>query len=87
MSPDYLQYSPNSMGANPGALFQVQPFPFTGTGAACDWTRAASGHTSCIQACLCDGSVRTISQGIAATTWWYAFTRDGGEAMPGDWQS
>jgi prepilin-type N-terminal cleavage/methylation domain-containing protein len=87
MSPDYLQYSPNCLGPNAGALFQLQPTPFTGTGATCDWTRASTGHAAGLQACLADGSVRTITQGISPTTWWYAFTPAGGEPMPSDWNS
>jgi prepilin-type N-terminal cleavage/methylation domain-containing protein len=89
MSPDYRQYSPNSMptsaGISASVLFQMQPTPFTGAGSACDWTRAATGHTASIQACLCDGSVRSIAQGISPATWWYAFTPAGGESMPSDW--
>ena len=85
MSPDYLQYSKNSMGPNAGALFQLQPNPFTGTGSACDWTRAATGHSGGIQVGLCDGSVRTVTQGVAPATWWAAFTPAGGEVLPADW--
>jgi prepilin-type N-terminal cleavage/methylation domain-containing protein len=84
MSPDYLQYSTSSIGTN--ALFQIQPSPFTGTGAACDWTRASTGHAASIQVSLADGSVRSVTPGISATTWWAAFTPAGGEPMPSDWQ-
>jgi prepilin-type N-terminal cleavage/methylation domain-containing protein len=86
MSPDYLQYRTNSMGPNVGALFQLQPTPFMGTGATCDWTRASTGHAGGIQAGLCDGSVRTVTTGVSPVTWWAAFTIAGGEVMPADWQ-
>ena len=82
MSPDYLQYSKNSMGPVPSALFRSQPSPFIG---ACDWTRAASAHSGGIQVCLCDGSVRTVNEGISPATWWAAFTPAGGEPMGADW--
>jgi prepilin-type N-terminal cleavage/methylation domain-containing protein len=85
MSPDYLQYNPNNMGAQAGALFQAQPAVFMGTGATCDWTRATTGHSGSIQACLGDGSVRTISDSISPATWWAAFTPAGNEPMPSDW--
>jgi hypothetical protein len=85
MSPDYLQYSKNSMGPNSGALFQLQPNPFTGTGSACDWTRASTGHSGGIQVGVADGSVRTVTSGVAPTTWWAAFTPAGGEVMGSDW--
>jgi hypothetical protein len=38
-----------------------------------------------IQVAVGDGSVRTVAQGIAQTTWWYAFTPAGGEPLPADW--
>ncbi|HEY7155974.1 MAG TPA: DUF1559 domain-containing protein [Gemmataceae bacterium] len=85
MAPDYVKYNANCYGPNPGALFQMRPNPFTGTGATCDWTRASTAHTGGIQTGLADGSVRNVSQGVSYTTWWYAFTPNGGEPMPSDW--
>jgi prepilin-type N-terminal cleavage/methylation domain-containing protein len=84
MSPHYLKdYSDNSVG--PGALFQPQPSPFMGGTSTCDWTRASSAHSGGIQVCLCDGSVRTVNEGISTATWWAAFTPNGGEPMGADW--
>ena len=34
---------------------------------------------------LCDGSVRLLSQGMSGTTWWYACTPDQGEVLGNDW--
>jgi prepilin-type N-terminal cleavage/methylation domain-containing protein/prepilin-type processing-associated H-X9-DG protein len=82
MSPDYIKYSPQCYGPNPGALFLVQPRPFIGN---CDWTRASTGHTGGINVGLADGSVRFVSQGVSYTTWWFAFTPNGGEVLGGDW--
>jgi prepilin-type N-terminal cleavage/methylation domain-containing protein len=82
MSPDYVKYNPNCIGPNPGALFQLQPTPYEGN---CDWTRASTGHTGGIQVTLGDGHVRTVSQGVNATTWWFAFTPASGEVLPSDW--
>jgi prepilin-type N-terminal cleavage/methylation domain-containing protein len=85
MYPDFVKYNANCCGPYAGALFQVQPKPFTGTGGACDFSRAATGHTSGIQVGLADGSVRSVAPSISFTTWFYAFTPNGGEVMPKDW--
>jgi prepilin-type N-terminal cleavage/methylation domain-containing protein len=85
MAPDFAKYNPNCYGPNAGALFQVQPQPYMGAGAGCDFTRAASGHGSGIQVALADGSVRGVSSGVSASTWWFAFTPAGGEVMPSGW--
>jgi prepilin-type N-terminal cleavage/methylation domain-containing protein/prepilin-type processing-associated H-X9-DG protein len=85
MAPDFVKYNANSVGPNAGALFQVQPTPFMGTGATCDFSRAATSHTSGIQVALADGHVRAVSKGISPTTWFYAFTAAGGEVMGSDW--
>jgi prepilin-type N-terminal cleavage/methylation domain-containing protein/prepilin-type processing-associated H-X9-DG protein len=89
MSPDYIQakYNPNCVGPNPGALFQLGPTPFTGAGAACDWTRASTGHAGGIQVGFADGSVRTATQGISPVAWFVAFTPNGGEINPPDWNN
>jgi prepilin-type N-terminal cleavage/methylation domain-containing protein len=85
MYPDFAKYNANCYGPNAGALFQMSPNPFMGTGGVCDFTRAATAHTGGIQTSLADGSVRNVSQGVSYTTWWYAFTPAGGEPMPSDW--
>jgi prepilin-type N-terminal cleavage/methylation domain-containing protein len=85
MAPDFVKYNPNCYGPNPGAMYQSRPAPFTGTGASCDFTRAATAHTGGIQTCLGDGSVRGVSSSVSAFTWWYAFTPSGGEVLGSDW--
>jgi prepilin-type processing-associated H-X9-DG protein len=85
MSPDYLQYNANCLGANAGALFQMQPYPFMGTGATCDWTRASTGHSSGVNVCFGDGTVRTATSSITPATWWAIFTPAGNEAVSLDW--
>jgi prepilin-type N-terminal cleavage/methylation domain-containing protein len=70
-------------GANaigPGSMFQVQPPPTN-----CDPTRASTGHSGVIQACMVDGGVRTITPSITPTTWWWACTPAGGEVLGSDW--
>jgi prepilin-type N-terminal cleavage/methylation domain-containing protein len=86
MAPDFVKYNANCYGPYAGALFQVQPAPFMGTGGVCDFTRAATAHASGINVGLADGSVRHVSRGISPATWWYAFTPAGGEVIPSDWQ-
>jgi prepilin-type N-terminal cleavage/methylation domain-containing protein len=83
MYPDFVKYNPNCCNLNAGALFQVQPKPFVG--GTCDFSRAATGHTSGIQVALADGSVRSVSHSISYQAWWFAFTPTGGEVMPSDW--
>jgi prepilin-type N-terminal cleavage/methylation domain-containing protein len=83
MAPDFVKYNPNCYGPNAGAMFLMHPSPFVN--GACDFTRASTGHTAGIQACMGDGSVHTVSQGVSVTTWWYAFTPGGGETLPSDW--
>jgi len=66
--------------SGPGAMFQVMP-----TQAQCDHFRASTGHPAGMQVCLADGSVRTLSQSMSATTYWYACTPAGGETLGADW--
>jgi prepilin-type N-terminal cleavage/methylation domain-containing protein/prepilin-type processing-associated H-X9-DG protein len=65
----------------PASKFQVLPTPFLGN---CDPLRASSPHSGGIQACMADGSVRFISEGISPTTWWYICTPVGNETVPND---
>jgi hypothetical protein len=81
-APDYVKYNANCYGLTAGALFQVQPVPYSGT---CDWTRAATGHSGGIQVAMGDASVRNVAPSISFSTWWFAFTPSGEEPMPRDW--
>ncbi len=54
------------------------------TSGPCDRGLASSPHTGLIVVGLCDGSVRSVSSGIDAPTWWAACTRNGGEPA-GNW--
>ena len=51
----------------------------------CDWTRASTGHPAGIQVGMGDGSVHNVVQGTSYTTWWFAFTPNGGEPSTGNW--
>jgi prepilin-type N-terminal cleavage/methylation domain-containing protein len=64
----------------PGVGFQVTP-----TDAQCDRFKASSPHTAAMMAGLGDGSVRTLSQGLSPTTFWFACTPRGGETLGSDW--
>jgi len=72
----------NAFDIGPTAKFQAQPNPWQ---TACDRTLPSSPHPGVIIAGLADGSVRTVSSGIAPSTWWAACTKDGQEVMPPDW--
>ena len=56
-------------GEGPGSKFQVRPTPFTGPNSKCDGARASTGHEA-MQCVLADGSVRNLSPGLSAATWW-----------------
>jgi hypothetical protein len=47
--------------------------------------RAVSPHTGVINAALADGSVRTLSQSVSGTTFYFACTPNGGEVLGSDW--
>jgi prepilin-type N-terminal cleavage/methylation domain-containing protein/prepilin-type processing-associated H-X9-DG protein len=64
------------------SLFQVAPSPFTSN---CDPLRAATPHANTCPVGMCDGSVRGVTSGISAQTWWYAMTPTGGEVLGSDW--
>jgi prepilin-type N-terminal cleavage/methylation domain-containing protein len=66
----------------PASLFQVRPLDTD-----CDVTRTQSYHTGGMNAALCDASVRFLSQGLSAQTWWYACTPDQGEVLGNDWSN
>jgi len=63
-------------------IFRVPPN--NNTSGVCDRGQASGPH-GLIQVGLCDGSVRLISSGISAQTWWAACTRSGGETLGSDW--
>jgi hypothetical protein len=45
----------------------------------------SSPHTGVITVGLCDGSVRTVSEGISPGTWWHACTPSSGDRLDNDW--
>ncbi len=67
------------------SLFQVQPPQFLAHPGPCDRRKASSGHTAGMNVGMGDGSVRFLSQGISATTWWIAVVPQDGLPMPSDW--
>jgi prepilin-type N-terminal cleavage/methylation domain-containing protein len=68
----------------PASKFQVRPTPFASS--ACDPRLASTPHPGGMQACLADGSVRSIARGISPQTWWAACTPSGGEILGDDWR-
>ena len=69
-------------GAGPASKFQVQPLPFLGTASKCDGARASTPHQA-INVVFGDGSVRGLSAGIAAQTWWDLLTPVDGKVIQG----
>jgi prepilin-type N-terminal cleavage/methylation domain-containing protein len=64
----------------PPQTFQLRP-----TIAECDPRMAQSPHLSGMLVALADGSVRSLSSGISAVTYWAAVTPSGGEVLGADW--
>jgi prepilin-type processing-associated H-X9-DG protein len=48
-------------------------------------TTANSRHTNGVNVCLCDGSVRFVTNSISLATWRAAGTIQGGEVLGSDW--
>jgi type II secretory pathway pseudopilin PulG len=71
---------PSSVGSIAGLTFQVHP-----SIAQCDPRLAQTPHPSGMLVALIDGSVRTLSPGMAPTTYWAAVTPSGGEVLGPDW--
>jgi prepilin-type N-terminal cleavage/methylation domain-containing protein len=46
---------------------------------------AISPHSGGINVGLGDGSIRSVSQGVSPSTWWWAMTPAGGEVLGNDW--
>jgi len=63
------------------AMFQVIPQNST----ACNPLTNQAIHTNTLLAGLGDGSVRTVSTGVSATTWWAALTPTQGDMLGSDW--
>jgi prepilin-type N-terminal cleavage/methylation domain-containing protein len=78
----YNWAGPGKVGV--ASLFQVQPKLYNQT-PMCDPNRPQSPHTGGINALLGDASVRFVSAGMSATTWWYATTPSGNDPLGLDW--
>jgi len=68
-------------GNGSGSIFQVTP-----TQSQARWYLAQSPHDGGIQVSLCDGSARTLTQGISGDTWWALCTPAAGDLPGNDWQ-
>jgi hypothetical protein len=81
--------SPDEDGTTgPGnvVLPQIQPKSVNGGNVAvCVGDGASSPHTAGINVGLADGSVRFVSGGISATTWWNALNPSDGNVLASDW--
>lgn len=64
----------------PSQTFQLRP-----SIADCDARMAQSPYPSGMLVALADGSVRSLSSGISAVTYWAAVTPSGGEVLGADW--
>ena len=73
--------TPTSGGYAPCQLFQVQPHWLNG----CDSQRTQSPHSTGINVCLGDASVRFVSRSVSATTWARACDPQDGAPLDNDW--
>jgi prepilin-type N-terminal cleavage/methylation domain-containing protein len=71
---------PTTVGSVPSLTFQAAPRI-----ADCNPRIAQTPHPSGMLAAMGDGSVRTLSAGMSAVTYWGAVTPSGGEVPGGDW--
>ncbi len=67
-------------GAGPASRFQVQPLPYLGPDSKCDGARTSTPHPA-MQACLGDGSVRSLSAALSGQTWWDLCTPVDGKVL------
>jgi len=75
-----VSFTGNAIG--PNSMFQSRPAPFQTN---CDVFRASSPHDGVMVVTMADASVRTVSQGISAATWWAACTANNGDILGTDW--
>jgi hypothetical protein len=78
---DYFQPAFAAFIQGPSSMFQNNPDPWTAPG-PCNPRLAQSPHSGIMNACLADGSVRTLSSFLSGATWWALCTPDSGEKIP-----
>jgi prepilin-type N-terminal cleavage/methylation domain-containing protein len=88
VSPSFAMQTPQWGGVynqilGPASKWQSQPNPWSTS--ACNYLIPQSPHTAGMNAALCDGSVRFLSNGMSGNTWWIAVIPDDGLVMPSDW--
>jgi prepilin-type N-terminal cleavage/methylation domain-containing protein/prepilin-type processing-associated H-X9-DG protein len=76
--------TPNS--SSPDVVNWINPNPDTdptmpATSAGAQYSAARSRHTGGVNAVLCDGSVRFVTNSVSLTTWMALGTMDGGEVL------
>jgi len=73
MGMPYLQSDPNILPIK-------QP-----TDATCDWRRPSTPHVGGMLIAMADGSVRTVTSSVSASSLWLAAKPDDGQVLPSDW--
>jgi prepilin-type N-terminal cleavage/methylation domain-containing protein len=68
----------------PANTFQIQPLPFNDI-TRCLFYLPSTAHTGGMQVGMGDGSVRNVSSGVSAGTFWAASTPAGGDLLGSDW--
>jgi prepilin-type N-terminal cleavage/methylation domain-containing protein/prepilin-type processing-associated H-X9-DG protein len=69
-------------GVPSGTPFQIAP-----SANACDWRIMQGGHSGTMNVLLGDGSVRGVSSGVSAVTWWSACMPADGNPLGADWDN
>jgi prepilin-type N-terminal cleavage/methylation domain-containing protein/prepilin-type processing-associated H-X9-DG protein len=69
-------------GVPTGTPFQIAP-----SLSNCDWRITQGGHSGVMNVLLGDGSVRGVSSGISAVTWWSACMPNDGNPLGSDWDN
>jgi prepilin-type N-terminal cleavage/methylation domain-containing protein len=82
-----MGYSAGLIWGQPGKVgaasrFQVAPNPWQ---SQCDPTLCQTWYSSGINVAMGDGSARTVSSGVSASTWWASLTPAMGDILGSDW--
>jgi prepilin-type N-terminal cleavage/methylation domain-containing protein len=83
--PDHSFFNGVDGGAPSGAASYPQFNPTVGSTGTCTPKLPNAFHGPVINVGMGDGSVRTVSQGVSATTWAAAVSPQGGEVLGSDW--
>ena len=78
-------WSPGNNASSSSPQFNPRISPSDSSRRDCSGNLASSMHTGTMNVGLGDGSVRTVSSGVGAATWWSAITHNQGDINGSNW--